>query len=207
VLGAVTLVAGVGVSWISTSLFSTPAKVHLAITPATAVGYTLSWLLRDIGIETSARSLEGAVGIVAFVATALAGLILLYRVRIGKLVPSLGALLLIAAAGGPAAWPWYFIWGLALISALRGPQRSIALALALALSAFVVKPNGILALPLQSAPAVLLVYIVIAGAAWRRWRRRGGGADDHGAPAPDGGRRTPGRRHIPETATSALAGT
>ncbi len=39
ILGVVTHVAvGVGVDWLSTSLFSTPAKVRLAITPATGVG-------------------------------------------------------------------------------------------------------------------------------------------------------------------------
>jgi alpha-1,6-mannosyltransferase len=184
VLGAVTLIAGVGVSWISTSLFSTPAKVHLAITPATGIGYTLSSLLRDFGIHTSARTVENVVGLVAFAATAAAGLLLVYRVRVRTLVLSLGVFLLIAAAGGPAAWPWYFIWGLALITALPGPQHSTGLAVALALSAFLVKPNGILALPLQSAPAVVLVYLVIAGSAWRRWRRRDGGRDGRR----DGGR-------------------
>ena len=36
VLAVVSLATGVGVSWISGGLFSTPGKVHLAITPATA---------------------------------------------------------------------------------------------------------------------------------------------------------------------------
>jgi hypothetical protein len=97
---------------------------------------------------------------------------MLYRVRIGRLVPWLGAFLLIAAAGGPAAWPWYFIWGLALIGALRAPQHSLALALAVAASVFLVKPNGILALPLQSAPAVVAGYLLIAAAVWWGRRRR-----------------------------------
>src|ERR1700727_1869912 len=44
VLGVVTLVAGVGVDWLSTSLFSTPAKVRLAITPATGLGFTVASL-------------------------------------------------------------------------------------------------------------------------------------------------------------------
>jgi len=204
VLGVVTLIAGVGVSWISTSLFSTPAKVHLAITPGTAIGYTLSSLLRDVGIHTSARGLEDAVGAVVFGVTAIAGLALLYRVRISTLVASLGGFLLIVAAGGPAAWPWYFIWGLALVGAMRGPQRSIALAVALSASAFVVKPDGILALPLPSAPAVVVVYLGIAAAAWWAWRRRAG---DAGGRPPGGGARAPGAAPVRESAPSALAGT
>ena len=172
VLGAVTLVTGVGVDWLSTALFSTPAKVRLAITPATGLGYTLASLLSDVGIAVSHRGLEGVLGVIGFVLVAMAGVVLLARVRIGRLVASLGAFLLIAAAGGPAAWPWYFIWGLALVCALRFAQRSLALALAIAVSAFAVKPNGILALPLQSAPAVMAAYLVIAVAVWWARRRR-----------------------------------
>jgi alpha-1,6-mannosyltransferase len=172
VLGAVTLVTGVGVDWLSTSLFSTPAKVRLAITPATGLGYTAASLLSDVGIGVSHRGLEGVVGVVGFAVVALTGAVMLYRVRIGRLVPWLGAFLLIAAAGGPAAWPWYFIWGLALIGALRAPQHSLALALAVAASVFLVKPNGILALPLQSAPAVVAGYLLIAAAVWWGRRRR-----------------------------------
>ena len=172
VLGAVTLVTGVGVDWLSTSLFSTPAKVRLAITPATGLGYTAASLLSDVGVGVSHRGLEGVMGVVSFALVALTGAVMLYRVRIGRLVPWLGAFLLIAAAGGPAAWPWYFIWGLALIGALRAPQHSLALALAVAASVFLVKPNGILALPLQSAPAVVVGYLLIAAAVWWGRRRR-----------------------------------
>jgi alpha-1,6-mannosyltransferase len=193
VLGVVTLVVGVGVDWLSTSLFSTPAKVRLAITPATGLGYTAASLLSDVGIGVSHRGLEGVFGLIAFGLTAVTGAVLLYRVRVGRLVPWLGAFLVIAAAGGPAAWPWYFIWGLALLSALRAPQRSMGLALAIAVSVFVVKPNGILALPLQSAPAVVIVYALVGAAVWQRGRRRR--------------RRRPRPAPVRESTPSALAGT
>ena len=193
VLGAVTLVAGVGVDWLSTSLFSTPAKVRLAITPATGLGYTVASLLSDVGLGVSHRGLEGAFGVIAFGITAITGAVLLYRVRVARLVPWLGAFLVIAAAGGPAAWPWYFIWGLALLCALRAPQRSMSVAVAVAVSVFVVKPNGILALPLQSAPAVMAAYALIAAMVWVHGRRR---RREHPSPAP-----------VRESTPSALAGT
>ena len=193
VLGVVTLVVGVGVDWLSTSLFSTPAKVRLAITPATGLGYTVASLLSDVGVGVSHRGLEGAFGAVAFGLTAVTGAVLLYRVRVARLVPWLGAFLVIAAAGGPAAWPWYFMWGLALLCALRAPQRSVGVALAIAVSVFVVKPNGILALPLHSAPAVVAVYLLIGAAVWQRGRRRR--------------RLRPSPTAVRESTPSALAGT
>jgi hypothetical protein len=177
VLGAVTVASGVGVSWISTALFSTPAKVRLAITPATGVGWTVSALLRDLGVGTSSHGVEHAFGAVTLAITAVTGLVLLYRVRIPKLVLYLGAFLLIAAAGGPAAWPWYFAWGLVLIAGCRAPQRSLGLAVAIAVSVFAVRPDGTLVLPLHSAPAVLGAYGLVGLAVWYRRRRRGGDRD------------------------------
>ena len=180
VLGIVTVASGVGVGWLSTSLFSTPAKVRLAITPATAVGYTVAKLLGLVSIHVSAHGLESAFGVVATVISAALGLWLLFGTRVSRLVVPLGACLLIAAAGGPAAWPWYFSWGLVLIAACAAPQRSPAVAAALVVSAFLVKPNGILVLPLGAAPAVLAVYLLIGAWAWRRYgsgrRGRFGGA-------------------------------
>lgn len=193
VLGVVTLAAGVSVDWLSTSLFSTPAKVRLAITPATGLGYTVASLLSDVGIGVSHRGLEGVFGVVAFGLTAVTGAVMLYRVRVGRLVPWLGTFLVIAAAGGPAAWPWYFLWGLGLLAALRAPQRSLGLALAICVSVFLVKPNGILALPLHTAPVVVIVYALIGAAAWQRGRRR---RRARTAPTP-----------VRESTPSALAGT
>ncbi len=211
VLGVVTLASGVGLGWLSTSLFSTPAKVRLAITPATAVGYTVAKLLGLVSIHVDAHSLESAFGAVATVISAALGLWLLYGVRVSRLVAPLGACLLIAAAGGPAAWPWYFSWGLVLVAACAVPQRSVAVALALVVSAFLVKPSGILVLPLGSAPAVLAVYVVIAVWAWHRYGRRRGGRGrgrsgcDPGSSSRPADAASPGDRALRTAADSGLA--
>lgn len=189
VVGAVTLASGVGMSWLSASLFSTPARVRLAITPGTSLGYTLAALAHALGISVSSRGMESAMGDVAFGVSAMVGLVALARVRVGRLVGLLGLCLVVAAAGGPAAWPWYFSWGLVMIAALRGGQRSWALAAALIVSAFLVKPNGVLAIPLGSAPVVLVVYVTIAAAAWARRRSRRGDdlEPDQGTTRSEGG--------------------
>ena len=179
VLGAVSVVSGLGLSWVSGSLFSSPARVRLAITPATGIGFTVAALLHDVGVAINARHLEVVLVDASTVLTGLIGLWLLIRVRIQRLVVYLGGLLLLAAAGGPAAWPWYLSWGLVLLAGVPGAQRSRALAAVSVVSVFLIKPNGILALSLPSAPVVMAIYIGLAGLFWYS-RRRGRGRGNRG---------------------------
>jgi hypothetical protein len=183
VLVAVGIATGVGFSWLTSSVFSTPAKVHLAITPATAIGWTVADLLRAAGVAVGHLTVQHAFSAVGAAITVGAGLVFAYRVRVPSVARYLGYLLLIAAACGPAAWPWYFTWGLVLLAACPGLQRSVALAAGAALAVFLIKPNGILILPVQSSPAVLAAYVLLAVVAWRS---RMGSADRAAERAADG---------------------
>jgi hypothetical protein len=167
VLVAVGIVTGVGFSWLTSSVFSTPAKVHLAITPATALGWTVADLLREAGVSVGHLTVQHLFSAVGAAITVGAGLIFAYRVRVPSVARYLGYVLLIAAACGPAAWPWYFTWGLVLLAGCPGLQRSAALAAGAALAVFLIKPNGILILPVQSSPVVLAAYVLLAAVAWR----------------------------------------
>jgi len=111
------------------------------------------------------------------------GLVLAWRLRIRTLALFTGVLLIAAAAGGPAAWPWYFSWGVALLAACPVPQRSLVLAAGSIVAVFLIKPNGILALPLPSAPVVIAVYAALAGLYWagRGGRGHGPAARTHSA--------------------------
>lgn len=168
VLALVSVVAGLGLDWVSGSL-STPAKVRIAITPSTALGYTIA---HAVGAAGSAKSIESAVGVIALALTGGLGAWLLYRVRFLTLTWSLGVLLLVAVLGGPAAWPWYGIWGLALLGCVRPAQSWRWLPVVIVLSAFLIRANGRLMLPRETAPIVVAVYAA-ALAAWVVNRRRG----------------------------------
>ena len=171
VIAAVSLATGVGVSWISSGLFSTPGKVHLAITPATALGYTTASVLRDAGVAIGGHTLAGIFSRIAFGLTALYALWLLYRVRQANLVRYLGVLLVVVAVFGPAAWPWYLIWGLPLLAACpKGPVFA-AMPLVLVIGALVVKPSGQLLLPIAAAPEMVAVYVLAAAVAILMVRR------------------------------------
>ncbi len=170
----VSVTTGVGADWISTSVFSTPERVRLAITPATAVGRTLAGLLSGAGATVDGRSLEATLATATFALAAATGVVVLWRTRSHTMVRHLGLLLLAFALAGPAAWPWYLSWGLVLVACCPGIQRWPALVVVVVASVFVVKPDGILALSLGSAPMVLAVYALAGAYAWYSWRRRTG---------------------------------
>jgi hypothetical protein len=165
VIAAVSVVTGLGLGWISTTVFSTPDKVRLAITPATALGWTVAQV-----VPVGARSLESALGVVAFGLSLGLLAVLLWRSRRQTMVRNLGIALIAVAVCGPAAWPWYLTWGLVLLAACPGIQQSRALAVAVVASALVVKADGILAFPLHIAPVFVVLYLT-AAAVWLSRRR------------------------------------
>ena len=154
---AVSVITGLGLGWISTTVFSTPDKVRLAITPATALGWSVAQL-----IPIGARGLESALGVAAFGLSLGLLAVLLWRSRRENMVRNLGIALIAVAVCGPAAWPWYLTWGLVLLAACPGIQRSWALALAVVASAVVVKADGVLAFPLRLAPVFVVLYLAVA---------------------------------------------
>jgi hypothetical protein len=165
---AVSVITGLGLGWISTTVFSTPDKVRLAITPATALGWTVAQLA-----PVGAHDLESALGVVAFGLSVVLGAVLLWRSRCESMVRNLGIALIAVAVCGPAAWPWYLTWGLVLLGACPRIQDSRALALAVAATVFVVKADGVLAFPLHTAPVFVVLYLAVAATvAIVVWRRR-----------------------------------
>lgn len=174
VIAVVSIVTGTGLSWVSGSLFSTPNKVNLAITPATAAGYTVATLLHDAGLAVGQHTLAHIFTRITFAFSGLYAVWLLFHVRRETLVRDLGMLLVVAAVLGPAAWPWYLCWGLAMLAACQKGPLWLAMPIVLVVGAVVVKANGILAIPGQDAPYVTIAYLVLAVAALvyvRRQRR------------------------------------
>jgi hypothetical protein len=162
---AISLISGLGLGWISSGVFSTPEKVRLAITPATALGWTVAQV-----VPVGARGLESALGVIAFALSVLFGLVLLWRTRTPNMVRHVGFALIAVALCGPAAWPWYLTWGLVLLAACPGIQSSRALVATMVVGAFLVKADGVLAFPLHTAPVFVALYVAIAAVAARRPR-------------------------------------
>ncbi|HTX32954.1 MAG TPA: polyprenol phosphomannose-dependent alpha 1,6 mannosyltransferase MptB [Solirubrobacteraceae bacterium] len=172
VLGVVTLVTGFGLGWVSSGLFSTPARVHLALTPATDISWTAVKLLHDAGLSASFHAVDSVLRAVMFAASALLALVLLWRARLTNFVFCLGLALVGFAIAGPALWPWYLSWGLVLLAVSPRGQASWLVVAALAVGAVLVKPGGILALPLGSSPVVACLWLALWIFILYRARRR-----------------------------------
>jgi hypothetical protein len=171
VAAAVTLLTGFGAGWVSSALFSTPARVHLAITPATALSWTAASLLHDLGISAGFHSIQSVVRVVAFGASVAVGLALLLRARRETLPKYLGLALVAFALGGPAAWPWYLCWGLVMLAVWPRAQRSGVVVVASLLATLLVNPDGTLVLPVQSSPVIAALWIAVAAAGFLVWTR------------------------------------
>lgn len=171
---AVGAVTGVGLSWISASLFSTPASVRLAITPATALAVTIHELGHGVhsGVEQAAAGLESALVKVGMAFVVLFAAWLCLDVRRERLARALGLMLIVAAIGGPAAWPWYLIWGTALLAADPVAQRSPWLQIAMLVPAFALMPGGDVVVSLPHAYELLILYACAATVAVGAGRRR-----------------------------------
>jgi hypothetical protein len=168
----VTAVTGFGLGWISSGLFSTPARVRLAVTPATDISWTITHLLGDVGVSISFHTLHSLFRAVIFGVSVLVGLLLLWRARRSTLVEYLGLALVGFAIAGPALWPWYLSWGLVLLAAWVPAQRSWLVVAALVLGSVLVQPGGVLALPLGSSPVLAVFWLLTGLALSYRWRRR-----------------------------------
>ncbi len=166
--GAVTLITGFGLGWISSGLFSTPGRVHLAITPATDLSYTIARLLSGV----SYSDVDPVLRAVLLAAALVAALLLLARTRWDTLVPCLGLALAGFWIGGPALWPWYFSWSLVLLAAWSVGQRLRVLVAAVVVASFLVKPDGILLLSFGASPVIAALWLVLAALAVVAWRRR-----------------------------------
>jgi hypothetical protein len=71
-------------------------------------------------------------------------------------------LLLASVLGGPAAWPWYGIWGLALIACCPPAERWRWLPLVIAATTFLIRADGQLVLPREASPVMLALYATAA---------------------------------------------
>jgi hypothetical protein len=171
IIGAVSIGTGVNLSWISRATLAAPGKVLLAITPSSALAWTIQAIAHGLPASAGARPIASTLSNVLLAILAAGALVALVRTRPGALVPVAAAVLCVAALAGPAAWPWYFTWGLVLLAAWPAAQWSPVAIGAICVSAFYIQPDGTLTIPIGGAPVLLGCYLLLGVGAAYRWSR------------------------------------
>lgn len=169
---AVTVGAGYGWTWLSIHALSVPTELRIQSTPTVALGvfvfHALSLVTVPVGKAAVITAVQTACG--AFV---VAGAVwLLWHASRIDIVRGMGIALFLVVVGSPTVWPWYLMWGLALL-APTSAQRSKVLVAVAAFAMLVVGPGGT---PLVGGYAYLFTVPAMALAVvWlvrkRRWRR------------------------------------
>jgi alpha-1,6-mannosyltransferase len=168
VIGGVTVVSGLGWTWLGPTALRVPTELKVLTTPAVSLGaffHSIVHLFRipvSLGATVSATQLVCALlavaGTVWLVANA-------HRLDVVRL---LGLALMLIVVGSPTLWPWYLMWGLAILAATPA-QRSKALAAVAGLAMLAVGPGGT---PMLAGNAYLVVGpLVLAACIWLIWDR------------------------------------
>jgi Glycosyltransferase family 87 len=172
VLAAVTLAVGLGWTWLGPSALHVPTELKVLSTPAVSLGVFFSHLLHVIDIPVRQATMITVTQVVCGAGAVLSSVWLLINAHKLDVVRVLGIALLLIVVGGPTVWPWYLMWGLALLAATSA-QRSKLLAAVAVLAMLVVGPSGH---PLLNGNVYLVVALGTLGACvWlarhRNWYR------------------------------------
>jgi alpha-1,6-mannosyltransferase len=168
VVGGVTAAAGLGWTWLGPTALHVPTELRVLSTPAVSLGTFFHSLLHTVGIPAT---LSGTVTVTQLVCglLAVAGTVwLVCNADRLDVVRVLGLALLLIVVGSPTVWPWYLMWGLAILAATKA-QRSNALAALAGLSMLAVGPGGA---PMLGGKAYYVIApLVLAACVWLFWDR------------------------------------
>jgi hypothetical protein len=188
VMGALTLVTGLGWSWVLN--LATPGTVRSWVAPATGAGILLTDLAHLVGVGVSLHSVLSVTRVLGLGTAAVVGVRLLLRCDQVGALRAMGLTMLLVVVLGPVVQPWYLSWGLLLLTPVAiGRIRSLIIGLSV-FSVLVGLPGGrqlvwdlLHANPLSVALALLVCLGILTVPLTPfdrerflpRWRRRGDG--------------------------------
>jgi len=171
VIAVVTVASGLGWTWLGPTALRVPTELKVLSTPAVSLGAFFHSVLHGLGVPIARSTVVSATQLVCAV-VAVAGTVWLvanaHRLDVVRL---LGLALLLIVIGSPTLWPWYLMWGLAVLAATPA-QRSKALAAVAGLAMLVVGPGG--APMLEGGAYFVVAPLLLAASIWlvrdRHWR-------------------------------------
>jgi alpha-1,6-mannosyltransferase len=171
VIVGVTVLAGLGWTWLGPTALRVPTELKVLSTPAVSLGAFVHAILHWFAIPVSQSATVSATQLVCGLLS-VAGIVwLLCNAHRLDVVRLLGLALLLIVIGSPTLWPWYLMWGVAILAATRA-QRSKALAAVAGLAMLAVGPGG--APMLGGDDYFVIAPLVLAAVIWlmreRHWR-------------------------------------
>ena len=175
VVVGVTVGAGLGWTWLGPTALHVPTELRVLITPLVSLGTFVYGVLHAVGLPVTLSATVTVVQTIGGVVAVSGILWMVFHVRDGDAVRLCGLALLLFVALSPTLWPWYLMWGVAVLSATSA-QRSRALAAVAGAGMLLVGAGGT---PMfnggaywVTGPLVLaaLVWFVWSGRAHAMWR-------------------------------------
>src|SRR5579884_1207605 len=140
VMGALSLVTGLGWSWVLN--LATPGTVRSWVAPATGAGILLTDVAHLVHIGVPLHTMLSLTRMLGLGVAAGTGLWLLARIDRYGTLRAMGLTMLLVVALGPVVQPWYLSWGLVLLAPVAtGRVRTLIIGFSIA-SAFIGLPGG-----------------------------------------------------------------
>ena len=171
VVAAVTLVSGLGWTWLGPTALRIPTELRVLSSPSVSLGTFFHAVLHAVGVPVTLHATVTATQLVCELAAVAGAVWLILNAHRLDVVRVIGLALMLIVVGSPTLWPWYLMWGLAVLAATP-LQRSKVLAAVAGLAMLVVGPGGA---PLLSGYDYLVIApLLLAGCAWlvhdRHWK-------------------------------------
>jgi alpha-1,6-mannosyltransferase len=169
VMAGVTVGSGLGWTWLSPTALRVPTELRVLITPLVSVGTFLHGVLHAVGLPAGLSATVTVVQTVGGIAAVSCILRMLFHTRAGDGVRLCGVALILFVILSPTVWPWYLMWGVAVLAATSA-QRSRALASVAGLAMLLVGAGGT---PMFNGGAYWVTGpILLTSLAWFLWSGR-----------------------------------
>jgi hypothetical protein len=169
VVTGVTVVSGLGWTWLGPTALHVPTELRVLSSPSVALGTFVHSLLHGVGLPVGLHPTVTVTQLVCELVAVGGAVWLVLNAHRLDVVRLLGLTLMLIVVGSPTVWPWYLMWGLALLAATP-LQRSRVLAVVAGLAMLVVGPGG--APMLSGDDYYVIAPALLAGCAWLLWDRR-----------------------------------
>ena len=141
VVAGVTIGADLGWTWLSPTALHVPTELRVLITPLVSIGTFSHGILHAAGIPIALGITVSVVQGLGALAAVSGILWMILHVKGQDAVRLCGLALVLFVVLSPTLWPWYLMWGVAVLSATSA-QRSKALAVVAGLGMLLVGAGG-----------------------------------------------------------------